>query len=108
MTENLEVFLRPTPAIESEHPEVAAFAREHAAAREARLSVSPYGTSGTPRRRASGLRALHIRRLTLRNTTSTPTPAASSSTACGSGDSTASGGTHSTLTPLASRAGMST
>jgi transglutaminase-like putative cysteine protease len=33
MTEDLEVFLRPTPAIESEHPEVAAFAREHAAAR---------------------------------------------------------------------------
>jgi hypothetical protein len=39
MTEDLEVFLRPTPAIESEHPEVAAFARERAA-REARSSVN--------------------------------------------------------------------
>lgn len=31
MPENLEVFLQPTPIIESEHPEVVAFAKKHAA-----------------------------------------------------------------------------
>lgn len=33
MTEDLEVFLRPTPTIESDHPEVVALAKRHAAAR---------------------------------------------------------------------------